>query len=1110
MSIKDRLIQFVLRGKDELSPEAKKSAAALEALAQEATALGSALDNAKGAQGLVGSLRQTQRAVEQAERALVQGDLQIKELREALDRAPGSEGLQQSLQAAEREARRTQKQLANLTDQLREQEQAAQAAGVDTTDLAAEQRRLAAEVERARAAVKGNAEATRELERAQARAGREAAEHASRIGAVRDAMSSGARQVLGFAAAYISLNAAFNLAQKGLSLVSSGIKSMFASGSDEEQALAQLEAALASTGHAAGLTAQQLRDMAESIGRDSLLTGEQILAAQTRLLSYTDIAGTEFPRALQLVIDQQQRLGISAEQSAEIVGRALQSPAEAMATLGRQGFKFTEQQKRMLLQLERTGDKAKAQAVIMDMMTEAYGGAAAAARMGTFKGLLKTIGDQFDDFGKKVSASGAFEYVKRRLLEVSQYIDGMAADGRLDRLAKSLSDAFIQGIEWVERFGKSLLDVDFKTFSQDSAQWLSGFGRHLDEAAQKVSLFILPFRSLFNGITSGLSVAVLGVTSLWDTMLQGLEKVAQALPDAVGGETLRKAIAERRAELEGLTKGFQEQIEQDGKDLEDALKRGLDSGVDAAQEAAAARAAAAEEAAAAEKAAAADAAAEQEKLRAQMLRTFIDGKAVIYDVAKAVELIQTAKTRDELEGLRTALRAAFDGGMLSMDDYSKASALLEAQLRKLGGQSSAAGDAVADLASELKDLADVQRAIGTAQTDQDLSRIRRSISQMYSEGSLTAQQYNEAMKQLAVRQRELKGAVEQGARAQTARTNADKEALVTSEQLRRESGKRMEAERRAGQAAMEARRKGSEDAKKDMAGVADYFSGVMSRAREPLAALSAAALAAYDRLRGISAVQIEVDTSSLDATRQSLARVTDQLAQLQQAAALPGMTALGRWQLDTQAKSLEVQQAFLGQKSSLQSLMQQYERGALSARQFVNTARGMKAALSLLDDSDLSALEGAIAAAEQRMQQMAQTTRSTLESLQDELDGLEGRTEDIERRRFAARQRELQAQLAEAQAGGDAQAVANASRALGMLRQIESASAQQRQAEQQKARQEEIAKAKEAPAATAAGAPAKVIRLEVPGRPAVDVAVGSNDDETKLLDILASAGLRAL
>ena len=50
--IKDRLIQFILRGKDELSPEAKKSAEALEAVSQEAARLGQALDDAKGAQGL--------------------------------------------------------------------------------------------------------------------------------------------------------------------------------------------------------------------------------------------------------------------------------------------------------------------------------------------------------------------------------------------------------------------------------------------------------------------------------------------------------------------------------------------------------------------------------------------------------------------------------------------------------------------------------------------------------------------------------------------------------------------------------------------------------------------------------------------------------------------------------------------------------------------------------------------------------------------------------------------------------------------------------------------------------------------------------------------------
>ena len=80
-----------------------------------------------------------------------------------------------------------------------------------------------------------------------------------------------------------------------------------------------------------------------------------------------------------------------------------------------------------------------------------------------------------------------------------------------------------------------------------------------------------------------------------------------------------------------------------------------------------------------------------------------------------------------------------------------------------------------------------------------------------------------------------------------------------------------------------------------------------------------------------------------------------------------------------------------------------------------------------------------------------------------------------------------------------------------MLRQIEAESAQQRQAEEQKRRQEELAKAA-TPAATPAQPqqPSKVIRLEVPGRAPLDVAVSGANDETKLLGILEDAGLRAL
>ncbi|NIU61376.1 MAG: tape measure domain-containing protein, partial [Pseudomonas stutzeri] len=318
--------------------------------------------------------------------------------------------------------------------------------------------------------------------------------------------------------------------------------------------------------------------------------------------------------------------------------------------------------------------------------------------------------------------------------------------------------------------------------------------------------------------------------------------------------------------------------------------------------------------------------------------------------------------------------------------------------------------------------------------DRDITAISAALRRLYDDGQVGASEYNAELAKLSARQKELKQALEGGKKAQDDKNKSDKDAIVTSEQLRRESGKRMEAERRAGDEAMQRRRKESSDAKRDMSAMEGFFSGVVSRAREPLAAMSAAALEFYDRLRGINSVNVSIDTSSLDATRQSLAQVTAKLAELQRAAANPMMSSIGRWALETQQASLQAQQAFLGQKSALQSLMGDYERGNLTAREFVRSANSMRRALSLLDDSDLSSLESAIAAAEQRMQQMGESTRSTLDSLQDELDNLQGRTEDIERRRFASRRRELEAQLAEANAQGDSQAVANASRALGMLR----------------------------------------------------------------------------
>lgn len=1193
--IKERLISFILRGKDELSPAAKKSEEALNSLKGASEQLGQALDNAKEAQGLAKALEQTQRAVEVAKRNLGDAEKQVTDLRDALSATPEAAGLQQSLKDAEREAGRSRRQLNALTQQLAEAEKAAKAAGVDTDKLSDEQKRLASEVDKARRALDDNSAQLKIAQREQAAAARATAEHGSRVESLKGAMSSGAKQVLAFAAAYVSLNAAMGLVQRGLSLVSQGIRAVAMDGSDKQQALAQLEATLASTGRQAEFTTKQLLDMADAMESSSMLTAEQVQSAQARLLSYTDVAANEFPRALQIVIDQQQRLGISAEQSAEIVGRALQSPSKAMAALGRQGFTLEAGQQRLLKQLEATGRMAEAQSIIMDMLTEAYGGAAAAARMNTFQGLLKDITDRFGDFASLVANSGAFEYMQRKLVDLSDYLDEMANDGRLDDIAQSLSDAFVNGAEAVSEYVKKLAEVDFEGLANRASAMARQIGPAIETTVSAGRAVVATLSTVWNAFS-------IAVTSTAAVLVKAVQLTVGSVGLAVGqiagffgGDEIRQKAEGLYTFLGELSDAYVEQAKTDLGQIADAWDRtsGIaEAGADR-QSRAAKRAAeetrksmqkagediasffrtnitGIEQALAAISFAATTAELEQVSLglkasklnaddMARALAALEERRGIVSlgddakragfeieqlrkkqealreeyfaskitleqwqqghnDAAQAIRNLESqsasasgaltdqGKAIARLRAEQDSLRAEYDAGKISLEQWQEGHNAAAEALRRLGANTVEATNTV-------HGLDDALTRAGKATSALELANLGVAITRAFHEGRLSAEEYAKAQEAIKDKTRELKGEIEKTGdagkdagdkllRSQQMYNDALEDGIATNEELRRISGQRMEEER-----------KGLTDLKdsseRDMSAMEDFYSGVMSRAREPVAALSRAALELFDQMRGLTTAAPSIDTSSLDATRTSLESVSKALGDVRAALAMPMQSSLARWMAETQQASLQTQQAFLSQKASLQSLMRDYERGSLTAQQFVRRASGMKNALSLLDESDLSGLESAIEAANQRMQQMGQSTRSTLESLQDELDGLQGRQDDIERRRFAARQRELQAQLAEAQAGGDAQAVANASRALGLLRQIEAESAQARQAEEQKRRME-AQQATQPAAQQAEQTPSKVIRLEIPGRPAVDVAVSDDAAETNLLSILEQAGLRSL
>lgn len=227
---------------------------------------------------------------------------------------------------------------------------------------------------------------------------------------------------------------------------------------------AQLAAVVRSTGEAAGYSVDELNKMATAFSNSSVFSEGEINKAQTRLLSYTGIVGEEFPRAMQAVIDMSARMGVSVEQSAETIGKALDVPSQGLTALSKQGFRFSEEQKRLVEQLEKAGKTAEAQGIILSALESSYGGAARAAR-DTLGGALQGLQNQIDSLmtGDDGSVNGLTSKINdlSDTLGSAQTKEAFAAfTGFLADCAKGLvelSTEFAIGIKHADGFWDAML-----------------------------------------------------------------------------------------------------------------------------------------------------------------------------------------------------------------------------------------------------------------------------------------------------------------------------------------------------------------------------------------------------------------------------------------------------------------------------------------------------------------------------------------------------------------------------------------------------------------------------------------------------------------------------
>ena len=247
-----------------------------------------------------------------------------------------------------------------------------------------------------------------------------------------------------------SANVKRTFAAIGVGLV---LRQMTRETASAEHALAQLGAALKSTGNAAGYSKDQLVEMSDRLAESTTHTATEITEAQTRLLSYSTIVGEQYPRALQLAIDQSVRLGESITQSAETIGRALETPSRGVASLTKQGFVFTQQQRSLLRSLEQSGRLAEAQAIVMDVLEESYAGAGYTAR-NTFGGALDAVKESLSDL---VTAKDGLPGATAALNDFAKTLKDpalkQAADSVLGSVAWYVSLVTKGLVGWGYRFG---------------------------------------------------------------------------------------------------------------------------------------------------------------------------------------------------------------------------------------------------------------------------------------------------------------------------------------------------------------------------------------------------------------------------------------------------------------------------------------------------------------------------------------------------------------------------------------------------------------------------------------------------------------------------------
>ena len=220
-------------------------------------------------------------------------------------------------------------------------------------------------------------------------------------------------------------------------------KKVIEASSTQERAVRQLEQGWKSTAGVVGLTVEQMTQHAADLQKTSLFGDEQIIEAQSKLITFTNIADEQFKKATVAALDMSSRMGTDLSSAVVQIGKVLNDPVANLSALNRVGIQFSDTQEDLIKGLAKSGDLMGAQNVILKEMERQFGGSAAAAR-DTFGGAVSGLSNAFADLWE---AGDGLDEAKEAVEELT----GLLQDPDTISAANTLTSALVSGFKNVAK-----------------------------------------------------------------------------------------------------------------------------------------------------------------------------------------------------------------------------------------------------------------------------------------------------------------------------------------------------------------------------------------------------------------------------------------------------------------------------------------------------------------------------------------------------------------------------------------------------------------------------------------------------------------------------------